>query len=185
MSIRVSNSIKRAGLRRWLIALVVIFSAGVASAPAQAASPNGGNARSASASPARSAADVRILKIEYNSVLDNFQGMLVHMYLDVVGLQGTPIRVAVFFNWEDDTTLYADPNNAPSDFVTPGGALTSQVVVTPDYNDTYWNDFKLFVPYVAFPSVSSAQGAYVFPAVGIDGQDFAVYGDRVDFVINP
>jgi hypothetical protein len=183
MSKQLLNSVKLARLRRWLIALAVVVSVGLASSPAQAASLNGSHAHIA-ASPARGSASIRITDVEYNSVLDNYRGMLVHIYLDVVGLQGTPVRVAVFFNWDDDTTLYADPN-APTDFVTTSGALTAQYVVTPSYNDTYWKDFKLFVPYVAFPSVSSSQGAYLYPAVGIDGQDFAVYGDNVNFTLNP
>ncbi len=172
-------------VRRLLIALVIIISICAAGAPAQAAAQTSGRTIAHRAAAQTGTVTIQISKIEYNAVVSQERGMLIHMYVEMYNLDGTPMRVAVFFNYSsDDTPLPADPN-APTDFVTTDGNLTAQIVVTPAYQDTYWDNFQLFVPYAAFPGVSEVTDVYVYPAVGIDGQDFAVYGDRVDFHINP
>jgi hypothetical protein len=133
---------------------------------------------------ARGRLTVDINKVDYNAKYKGVPGMIVHVYLEAGNLRGTPVRVGLFYFWENDDPLEAS-QDTPSDFVTSSGGLTWQDVVNPRYNESEWKDIPIFMPYAFFPAVSEPANAFVVAVAGIDGQDFTRYGTRNYFTMNP
>lgn len=96
------------------------------------------------------------------------EGVKTYVDFTATGYQGVPIRVALFFFFEDGTpipcprsdTYYCDPSNG----------LTVQEVVTPSYDASQWNGYWMHVPYSAFPTgLRGTVSAYAVANITVDG----------------
>lgn len=73
--------------------------------------------------------------------------MNIHCHFSVSGHQGEDIRVCAFFYHANGEKVYT----TASDFKTPDGQATVQVVGHCTYENTLWKDFQLNIPYYVFP----------------------------------
>ncbi len=125
--------------------------------------------------------NIEITSVEHNVTYNDMVGMKVHTRAEAVGYQGVDLRAAVFAFWGDDTPIIAN-NRATSDQRSPEGQLTVQLVVTPGYDDTVWDDMWFFVPYDSFPEGRTGTfPAYVDAELGLDGEGFTAFSDVSSF----
>lgn len=119
---------------------------------------------------------IDITSMEFDVVGDRSTASGVKTYVDfeATGLQGVPVRAALFFYWADGTPIRCPQDD--SYYCTPDGTLTVQEVVTPSYEASRWTGYWMHVPYSAFPSgLSGTQRGYVIANVAVDGS-----GDMVN-----
>jgi S1-C subfamily serine protease len=128
---------------------------------------------------------IEIQEIEYDAEIEGESelGIKIYTYIRATGYLNVPLRVAVFYYWSDGAPMPGD--NALDENRTPGGNLTIQTVITPEYEDTEWDGFWFWMPYSAFPDFrgSKAEG-FLQVEIGADGDDFAVFSEEAFFTLN-
>lgn len=126
------------------------------------------------------------LSIEITSVEDNYEyndtvGMMIHTSARATGFLNVPLRAAVFAFWEDGSPMIAS-NRANDEARTVDGQLTLQQVITPNFDDTVWDDLWYFLPYNTFPDGQrGTYPAYLEAQIGVDGEDFTAFSNQVTF----
>lgn len=114
---------------------------------------------------------IRITSIEYDVAVDDGGeiGFKVHTEINAVGFLGQEIRAGLFYTFADGTPVTcANMTEAECD---PNGNLTVQSVLTPSFDDTIWDDYWFWIPYIGLPdglsgSVEFAVTANVGPNDG-------------------
>ena len=127
---------------------------------------------------------IEILDIEYDAPLEGERelGIMVYTYIRAVGYEGEDLRAAMFYYWEDGEAISGE--NAAEDNNTPGGALTVQTILTPEYSDTEWDGFWFWMPYSAFPDFRGSKAeAFVQAEIGVDGESFISFSDETFFTL--
>jgi len=95
---------------------------------------------------------VSVASQEFDATGDHSTDSGIRTYLNFTAesAKDTPVRVALFFYFEDGTTIKCDPDY--DDYYCDGdGDLTIQEVVTPSYDSSEWTDYWIHIPYNAFP----------------------------------
>jgi hypothetical protein len=114
---------------------------------------------------------INVTSMEFDVTGDRSTQSGVKTYVDfeATGLQGVPVRVALFFYWTDGTPIPC-PQRTDDYYCTPDGSLTVQEVVTPSYEASNWTGYWLHVPYSAFPTgLRGTQRGYVVANIAVDG----------------
>ncbi len=127
---------------------------------------------------------IEILDIEYDAPLEGERelGIMVYTYIRAVGYEGQDLRAAMFYYWSDGEPVSGE--NAVEDNNTPGGALTVQAIITPEYSDTEWDGFWFWMPYSAFPDFRGSKAeAFVQAEIGVDGESFTSFSDESYFTL--
>lgn len=73
----------------------------------------------------------------------NQKGMRIHLKFETEDLKGVEGQVIAYFFYDDETKI-KDTNNRYS---TPDGQVSVAKPFTPSYDNSTYNDFKLFMPY--------------------------------------
>jgi S1-C subfamily serine protease len=127
---------------------------------------------------------IEIQRIEYDAEAEGEDelGIKVYTYIRAVGYNGEALRVAAFYYWSDGEPMSGE--NAQEENQSPGGNLTIQTVITPEYDDTEWDGFWFWMPYSAFPDFrgSKAEG-FVQMEIGLDGEAFTAFSDEGFFTL--
>lgn len=124
---------------------------------------------------------LRITHITYdfNAKRGNTKGISIGFTIEIAGYNGESFNVAVY-PVEEGTQNYLKSMLAKSQYTTTSGQLTSQTVVTANYDYSVYkgsatdeNKMNLFIPYTAFPRGTYKWHPYfnVFPA----GEKVSVY----------
>ncbi len=94
---------------------------------------------------------IRITNVEYDVAVDDGGeiGFKIHTEINAVGFLGQEIRTGVFFTFADGTPVSCA--NMTQDECDPNGNLTVQSVLTPSFEDTIWEDYWFWVPYIGMP----------------------------------
>lgn len=110
-------------------------------------------------------------------------GMRISTRIVATGLIGQPLRIAIFFFWDDGTPISGE--NAHPRNRAPNGQLTIQQILTPGYASTLWDDYWFWLPYRAFPAKSrGSYQAYIQAQIGIEGMGFSAWSERLPFTLN-
>ncbi|PJF29638.1 MAG: hypothetical protein CUN52_07385 [Phototrophicales bacterium] len=110
-------------------------------------------------------------------------GMRISTRITATGLIGQPLRIAIFFFWEDGTPISGE--NAHPRNRAPNGQLTIQQLLTPGYASTLWDDYWFWLPYRAFPpKPRGSYQAYIEAQIGLDGMGFVAWSERLPFTLN-
>lgn len=176
-----------------LIALVVVGVAGIAifnlmkdepvvtSSPTPTASPTSSPASSPKSSPRKSEtpteksttdarATVARIWVDFNVKEGGRNGMRVHTEFTVYNLKGEDLYLALYFMQSDGTPLRTSNNS----YSTSDGQVAVFSTLKPGFDETYYQDVKLFIPYDEF---RLAKGKY---DLKIDASVIYKGGGRVD-----
>lgn len=88
-------------------------------------------------------ATISNLWVEHNVYEDGKKGMRIHFRLDADNMKGKTGRCSAYFHKEDGTAL-VDLNDR---YCTTDGKVSCGKDFTPGYENTYYEDFTLFMPY--------------------------------------
>lgn len=113
---------------------------------------------------------IDITSIEYDvAVNDGGElGFKVHTAINATGYLGEKIRVAIFYYFADGTPVSC-VNMSEGDCDSDGN-LSVQIVLSPSFEDTTWDDYWFWVPYSGMPNGLSGRVEFkVIANVGPDG----------------
>ena len=116
--------------------------------------------------------NARIKKVwsEHNKMKNNESGMLIHAEVDVNNNKGLSTQFCCFFYDESGNNL----KTTKSEYSTVTGELTVFEYSYPNYKNTTWNDYRLFIPYSLFPN-NPKKNNYTFRYYIRDpGRDYSV-----------
>ncbi len=88
-------------------------------------------------------ATISNLWVEHNVYEDGKKGMRIHFRLDADNMKGKTGRCSAYFH-KDDGTALVDLNDR---YCTTDGKVSCGKDFTPGYENTYYEDFTLFMPY--------------------------------------
>lgn len=91
-------------------------------------------------------ARIMSVKTDFDVTRDNAKGILINVQAHVDGMRSQQVRLAAYFFTRDNRPLSGVPG---SNYTTPDGQVTSQVLVTPAYDSTDFDRIELFLPYDA------------------------------------
>lgn len=94
---------------------------------------------------------IKITNIEYDVAANDTGdlGFKIHTEIQAVGYRDQEIRVAVFYLNNDGSAIPCE--NMTEDECDPAGGLTVQSVLTPSFDDTIWDDYWFWIPYIGLP----------------------------------
>ena len=95
--------------------------------------------------------------IEHNTTMNNKSGITIHTDLNVKGMKGKKIEVLSYFYDSGKNKMMGGVTG----YKTQSGQVCHSYTTTPSYESSHWEDFKLFIPYSALPSLSNNQTYYV------------------------
>lgn len=95
--------------------------------------------------------------IEHNTTMNNKSGITIHTDLNVKGMKGKKIEVLSYFYDSGKNKMMGGVTG----YKTQSGQVSHSYTTTPSYESSHWEDFKLFIPYSALPSLSNNQTYYV------------------------
>lgn len=126
---------------------------------------------------------IEITDVEFNAENNGEKGIIIHTRILASGYKDVELRAAVFFYWEDDTPVEANPDS--TGFSTPSGYLTYQEVITPLYDATEWADFKFWIPNTALPvGLTGEQRGYIVADLAVNGEPFDNISNEFPFTFN-
>lgn len=99
------------------------------------------------------------LWVDYDVMVGGQRGMRVHVKFTVVGMRGTPARLAVFFQKKDGTKLYTSNRAYRSTDAERAGELVVYFDLNPGYERTVYEDLSVFLPYKELEAILS-RGTY-------------------------
>ena len=91
--------------------------------------------------------------IEHNTTMNNKSGITIHTDLNVKGMKGKKIEVLSYFYDSGKNKMMGGVTG----YKTQNGQVCHSYTTTPSYENSHWEDFKLFIPYSALPSLSNNQ----------------------------
>jgi TIR domain len=92
--------------------------------------------------PGRPTAQITSIWQDHNVWKGERKGMMIHVAFKIQNLKGKDGQVATYFCFSDGSYLKSYDNNRD-----PAGNLCVSDNFVPGYDDTVWDDFKLFMPY--------------------------------------
>lgn len=95
--------------------------------------------------------------IEHNTTMNDKSGITIHTDLNVKGMKGKKIEVLSYFYDSGKNKMMGGVTG----YKTNSGQVCHSYTTTPSYESSHWDDFKLFIPYSALPSLSNNQTYYV------------------------
>lgn len=95
--------------------------------------------------------------IEHNTTMNNKSGITIHTDLNVKGMKGKKIEVISYFYDSGKNKMMGGVTG----YKTQSGQVSHSYTTTSSYENSHWEDFKLFIPYSALPSLSNNQTYYV------------------------
>ena len=95
--------------------------------------------------------------IEHNTTMNNKSGITIHTDLNVKGMKGKKIEVLSYFYDSGKNKMMGGVTG----YKTQSGQVSHSYTTTSSYENSHWEDFKLFIPYSALPSLSNNQTYYV------------------------
>ncbi len=95
--------------------------------------------------------------IEHNTTMNDKSGITIHTDLNVKGMKGKKIEVLSYFYDSGKNKMMGGVTG----YKTQSGQVSHSYTTTPSYESSHWEDFKLFIPYSALPSLSNNQTYYV------------------------
>lgn len=110
----------------------------------------GGGGSTTNTSSADFTIDITSMEFDQSGDHTDDSGIRTYMNFTATDAKGVPVRVALFFYFDDGTMVKCDPTYDDY-YCDPDGDLTVQEVVTPSYDASEWNDYWMHVPYQAFP----------------------------------
>ena len=119
--------------------------------------------------------------IEHNQYVNGQKGMIIHTHFNVHILKGVKISVAAFFFDSNEQPLRGYSGR----YRTKDGIMCSGETVTLPYDDTEYEDFKLFMPYTEFNRhvTGSITEFKVGVAVGVNGGNGLAKSDYYEFSV--
>lgn len=127
---------------------------------------------------------IEIDRVEHNTTISGRlqEGIRVYTDIQATGYNAEPLRVAMFYYWEDGTPVSGI--DAIARDRTRDGALTVQTVITPDSNDQSWDDFWFWIPYDDFPDdFNGERNGYVQAMIAPDDEPLDNPSETAEFVI--
>ncbi len=91
--------------------------------------------------------------VDHNAWNGMVKGMKIHIKLNVSGYKGRTIKYCVFFYQSDNSTKLVNMY---------GNHISSSATSTPNYDNSTWNDWWIFVPYAQIFGAANATGRYSF-----------------------
>ncbi len=126
---------------------------------------------------------IEITDVEFNAENNGENGMIIHARILATGYKGVQLRAAVFFYWDDGTSVMAAED--ATDHRSPSGFLTSQEVLVPEFDATEWADFKFWVPNAALPTgLTGVHEGVIIAEIGVDGEAFDANSNEFPFSLN-
>lgn len=87
---------------------------------------------------------------DFNVVENYKKGMRIHVKFNVNNMRGKKGKVCIYFKYANGSEL----NGSIYQYITPNGKVTVQGEFVPNYDNTIFNDYSLFIPYEALNMAS-------------------------------
>lgn len=94
--------------------------------------------------------DITTMEFDTTGDYSSAQGIRTYTDFTVTGALGVPVRVALFFYYEDGSLVECDAT-FDEYYCGNNGELTVQEVVTPEFASSQWTGYWMHVPYQALP----------------------------------
>lgn len=110
------------------------------------------------ASSSAQSADISYISLEHNVRYSGTNCLAVHICCSVDDLKGRTVNITAYF-FDDYGNPIKAPYGAPGQFRTTDGQLCVGCNVRVTYENTYWDDCVLYIPYGMFQQSGSYQCA--------------------------
>lgn|GEM_PF-1081945 len=125
---------------------------------------------------------IEITDVQWDGEFNGEPAALVTTRIQAEGYRGVDLRVGVFFYYDDEEEII--PVMAMlDDYATPSGALTSQEVITPEFDNTLWEEFVFPVPLAAFPVETVDRTAVIVADMSVDGEQFNALSEPWNYTV--
>lgn len=95
-------------------------------------------------------AEISDIWLEHNVHYSGYNCLAIHFECSVEGMQGKTVNMATYFFDANGNGVRA-PYAAPAQFKSSNGQLSVGTNVRIKYDDAYWDDCVLYIPYGVFP----------------------------------
>lgn len=103
--------------------------------------------------------------IEHDVIIQNQKGMYIHCELEISNMKGKTAQVLVGFFKDDETPLRAI--GVSNKYRTTDSQLCTGGYAYCRYESTYWEDYKLFIPYNVIGSCVNGNYAALKCLIGV------------------
>ncbi len=99
---------------------------------------------SGSSNNGSASAVIQNINSEFDQVYNDAVGLLIDVHFEVKGLKGVPSQCVAFFYWDSSKEALNDYDDS---YRSGNGKIATSDNFTPNYDNTVFNSFKLFLPY--------------------------------------
>lgn len=111
-------------------------------------------------------AEIKKVWLEHDVTFNSEKGIMIHIEFSVHGVKGNDVSPCVYFYNESKNAL----KGGISGYKTTSGVVSISNTSKATYDDSYWKDFKLFMPLRAIPMTSGKHTYYVKVDIYDDNQ---------------
>lgn len=111
-------------------------------------------------------AEIKKVWLEHGVISNSEKGIMIHIEFSARGVKGHNVRPCAYFYNEFKIAL----KGGISGYKTSSGEVSISETSRATYNDSYWKDFKLFMPLRAIPMTSGKHIYYVKVDIYDDNQ---------------